>query len=629
MATLAACAAASCVLTSDAQGLVSTGVTPQSAGTVSLVASDGGVSVSGSFTAKAKPDTLAITSKPANGALVGDIAALPFTVQVTAGDGTAAVGRSVTVSVTNGTLAACAAASCVLISDAQGLVSTGVTPQSAGTVGLVASDGGVSVSGSFTAKAKPDTLAITSTPADGALVGDVATLPFTVQVTAGDGSAGPERSVTVSVTNGTLAACNASSCVLTSDVQGLVSSGVTPQSAGTVSLVASDGSVSVSAFFSAKSKPDMLAITSTPANGALVGDVAALPFTVQVTAGDGSAGTGRSVTVSVTNGTLAACAASSCVLISDAQGMVSTGVTAQSAGTVGLVASDGSVSVSGSFTARAKPDTLAIISTPANGALVGDVAALPFTVQVTAGDGSAGAGRSVTVSVTNGSLAACSAGSCVLTADANGTVSSGVIPSSAGTVTLSASEASVVVTASFFAAAKPDELAIVSAPPAQAYVGDTVAARLRVLLADGVTPAAGKTLAFALTGGSGSGSATLGGCAGTPCTAVSDAAGYVAITLTAVAEGTVTVTVNEPAGGSNTVELSFAAQPRPDSMVLVSAPAGSGLVGDPMAVAFVVRVLEGDGATAAAGRTVNVHGERGQRELRGLRRRACAACRRT
>ena len=600
-ARLSACGAATCMVLTDANGVAGSGVTPLAPGAITLLAADGNVTQAASFTALARPDVLSIVSAPQNGAWVGVAAAQAFTARLTLADGvTADAGKAVVLSGNNVDLAVCGAAMCSLVTDANGLVTTPVTPLAPGSITLSATAGALTQSVSFTAANRPDTITVQTLPADGSAVGNVAAVPFAVQVLAGDGSSGAGRSVTLTVTNGTLTACGAATCVLMADAQGVVRSGVVPQSAGTVGLLASDGSVSASASFTAVARPDVLTVVSVPANGSLAGDVAAVPFAVRVTAGDGSVAAGESVTVNVTNAVLVACGAASCMLTSDAKGMVSTGVSPQSAGMVSLTAIDGSVAVSASFTAAAKPDVLTVVSVPPDGSLAGEVAAVPFAVRVTAGDGSEAAGRSVTVSVTNAVLAACSAASCALTSDAQGMVSTGITPASAGTVNLSASDAAISVAASFTAASRPDVIVLNARPPAEANVGDAVAATLRVLLADGVTPAAGRTVIFTQAGAS----VLLGGCQGSPCSAVTDAGGTIAVTLTAVAEGTVTVVASEPAGGSNTVELSFTAKARPDSMVLVSAPAGSGLAGDAMPVAFAVRVLEGDGVTPAAGRSV-------------------------
>ena len=300
-ASLGGCASI-CSLISDVNGLVSVPVTPLAAGTVMLLGTLGNSTQSVSFLAAVRPDVVSVLSSPGNGALVGDVAAGLFTVQVRAGDGvTVGAGRSVTLSVTNGsaTFMACNSASCALVADGQGKVTSWVVPGSAGAITLLAVDGNVTAAVTFNALAKPDGLVLVSSPANGSWVGSVAAVPFAVRVLKGDGVT-PDvgRSVAVTVSAG--------SAVLTgagvSDGNGLVSIGVTPLAAGSISLTAALGSMMQTATFTAAMRPDTMQVVSVPANGALVGDVAGAVFAVRVFAGDGSAAVGRSVTLSVTNG---------------------------------------------------------------------------------------------------------------------------------------------------------------------------------------------------------------------------------------------------------------------------------------------------------------------------------------
>ena len=483
-AALGACGgAASCTLTSDANGRISTTVTPSAAGAIALLAVDGSASVSSSFTAVNQPDILQVISAPANGALVGDAAAAPFTLKVLAADGvTAQAGKTITFSVRAGSalFGACAQNSCTLTSDANGLVSSAVTPTAAGTVTLVAADGTVTQSVSFVAAAKPDVLRVVSAPSSGAFVGTSASPAFAVQVVRGDGSGlAAGVNVTLTVTNGSavFAACNgASMCALVTDASGTVSSGVTPLTAGTITLSAADGALTQTVSFTAVNRPDVLSIVGAPANGAWVGVAAAQPFTVRLTQADGiTPDVGKTVILSGNNVSLAACGASTCSLVTDANGQVSTSVTPLVAGSITLSATFGALQQSVSFTAADRPDTLTVQTVPANGSEVGSVAAVPFAVQVLAGTGSPAPGRSVTISVTNASLAACGAAACVLTADAQGYVQSGVTPLSAGTVGLVASDGPVSVSASFTATARPDVLTVKSVPANGALVGDVAA----------------------------------------------------------------------------------------------------------------------------------------------------------
>ena len=128
------------------------------------------VSLTMQFNATSLPDVLQVVTAPVSGGYTGQTSAVPFAVQTLFNGGTTPVsGKTVTVSVTNGaaTLAACAgAASCSLATDANGMISTPVTPLAAGTITLQVNDGGVIASASFTATAAPvDHYAVTGSAA--------------------------------------------------------------------------------------------------------------------------------------------------------------------------------------------------------------------------------------------------------------------------------------------------------------------------------------------------------------------------------------------------------------------------------------------------------------------------------
>ena len=556
---LGACGASSCTLATDVNGFVSTTVTPVAAGTVTLLATTGALTQAAAFTAVSRPDTISVLSIPANGSVAGSVAAVPFSVQVLAGDGSIAVGRSVTMTVTNAILTACGAATCLLTSDAKGDVTSGVAPLQAGTVNLTASEGAVSVSASFVANAPPDVLQIVSVPANGSLAGKAAAVPFAVQVLAGDGSIAVGRSVTMTVTNAILTTCGAATCLLTSDTKGDVTSGVIPLQAGTVNLTASEGAVSASASFIANAPPDVLQVVSVPANGSIAGKAAAVPFTVQVVAWDGSPAVGRSVMVAVTNGTLIACGAETCVLSSDAKGDVTSGVIPLQAGTVSLTASEGAVLAAASFVAGASPDNLSVASVPANGSLAGSAAAIPFSVHDADTGGSPVSGRSVTMVVTNAILGACGASTCLLTTDSNGNVSTAVTPSSAGVVNLQASEGAASVTASFMADARPDLLQVISTPGVSVHAGATAASpfAVKVLLGDGSTPAVGIAVTFSALGG-GTGAVRFGACGGSSCVVATDASGTASTPVEGVTAGALNLLATaDPASGAGSTSWAF------------------------------------------------------------------------
>lgn len=87
----------------------------------------------------------------------------------------------------------------------------------------------------------------------------------------------------------------------------------------------------------------------------------------------------------------------------------------------------------------------------------------------------------------------------------------------------------------------------------------------QVLTSDGVTPAAGATVTFAITQG-----AALLGCGAASCTLTTDAAGHASTTILPTAAGTITVTATEQSGG-NSVTLTLSAA-NPTLSVTIAQP---------------------------------------------------------
>ena len=458
---LNACGLPTCVLIADSNGTVTTTVTPLLPGTVTLLALGGGGTVSTAFAADTPPDTLHITSTPANGSYANRVAAAPFALQVLLGDGvTPASGASVTLAAAGATLGACGLSTCVVIADASGSASTSVTPSAIGPVQLTASAGGGTATASFTSAAvPPDALHVTTQPANGSYAARTAATPFTVQTLLGDTN-GPAAgaSVTLSAANATFGACGLSTCLLTADANGAISTTVNPTTTGTVQLTASAGGGTTTTTFTAVAVPsDTLQVISHPADGSYVARTAASPFTVQVLLGDtGGPAIGIPVTIFATGATFGACGSTTCTLTTDSTGTISTTVTPTAAGTVTLTASAGGGTVTTTFTAAAvPPDTMQVLSHPADGSYAGSVAATRFAVQTLLGDTNGpAAGASVTVTASNATLGACGTSTCIFTADSTGTISTTVTPLAAGPVGLLATAGGGTVSSSFNAAAR-------------------------------------------------------------------------------------------------------------------------------------------------------------------------------
>src|SRR5258705_4549812 len=104
--------------------------------------STGGTTVMTQALSYAAPGTtLSLLTAPAGTVIVGQQAAVPFAVQVLQADGvTPVVGEAVTFTATAGAVqfAACGAATCILHTDANGIASTLVTPQTSGAITLQA-----------------------------------------------------------------------------------------------------------------------------------------------------------------------------------------------------------------------------------------------------------------------------------------------------------------------------------------------------------------------------------------------------------------------------------------------------------------------------------------------------------
>ncbi len=87
------------------------------------------------------PDQMVLVSAPSGTVAVGTAAAVPFAVRMLLGDGvTPVAGLPVTFSIASGSalLGPCAAATCVVLTDATGLASSTVTPTAFGTMTMQA-----------------------------------------------------------------------------------------------------------------------------------------------------------------------------------------------------------------------------------------------------------------------------------------------------------------------------------------------------------------------------------------------------------------------------------------------------------------------------------------------------------
>ncbi len=558
----AACGTNVCTTTSNYLGIAGLPVNTSKTGTYTIQASFGTVTQTTTMTVATHTYQLKIVSIPGNNAVTGVVAASPFTVQVLEDGVTPAAGIAVTMtSAVNGAdLNVCNAADCTVFTDGNGMASSTVTPLRAGALSLSAGYLDTVVTGTFTAAGVQESMRIVAQPAaSGAVVGDGQFLE--VQLIGPDGvTPVAYRRMTYVVTGGPFAftSCLVATCEVPTDGSGYAAIAGAAWGAGAVTITVTDGEATQTIGFIAVAKADVLRLISAPASGGYAGLVEAIPFKVQAFFSDGvTPVSGRNVTVSVTGGqaTFAGCAgAASCTLVADATGTVSTLVTPLAAGMITLTAVDGEVSVSSSFTAIARPDTMRLVSAPAGASYVGDVTASPLRVQVLAGDGvTPEAGKSVVFSATVGTVrfGACGGSSCTLITGADGTASTTVTPLAAGSVVLQAVEGSLVQTASFTAVAKPDQMLLVSVPEATVRVGGTTSSALavKVVLADGLTPVQGISVVFTASSVYG-GVVNFGACGRTSCTLVTGADGTASTAVAGVASGAVSLvaSANVPTG---------------------------------------------------------------------------------
>jgi len=152
--------------------------------------STGGTTVMTQALSYAAPvTTLSLLTAPAGTVIVGQQATVPFAVQVLQADGvTPVVGETVSFMTTTGAVqfAACGAATCTLHTDANGIASTLVTPETSGAITLQASGVDGTAVASFTAITQVRT-ATAVQPVEYVAAG--ATVAWTPQLNVGDNTA--------------------------------------------------------------------------------------------------------------------------------------------------------------------------------------------------------------------------------------------------------------------------------------------------------------------------------------------------------------------------------------------------------------------------------------------------------
>ncbi len=577
------------------------------------------------YDAAALPDAMELISAPASPVFTGTPAAVPFAVQVVAGDGvTPLAGQTVMFSATLGSVqfGACGAATCNVVTDANGMASTAVTPTGAGSVTIQAADGGLLQTANFSAQTSPASIKVLSAPSGSVPVGAVAAAPFRVELLKADGrTAIPGELVTFSVTAGaaTFSGCNAAPCSVVTNSSGQASVAVTPTAAGAITLQAADGGLVQTASFSGISTPDILTLTQVPnATGYVdqqVGQIGA-----RLTLPDGVTPVQYvPVQLSAPPGILfTQCLSNVCTLDTDYFGGIGTNVEATQTGTFTLEVSYGALSQTTTVTVGQRTMQLSVITAPSGSLPVDVQAAVPFSAQLLDDYGNPAAGQQVVLggSLADVSLNCKSVGSCVLTTDENGMVSALVTPLVPGTIVLTAVYGSLQASASFTAVGPGASLTVTAAPPAQVPVGTTVHFTLLALAADGVTPVA-NTAAWATLV---SGSFAFNGCQTGFCKFYTNAQGVVDISGASFTQGMVTLSVTV---GVLTQSTTFTVVPIVDVMNVVTAPTGSVIVGSAASAPFAVQVTTAGNGSPVSGQ--NVTFSLAPQSTAGVKIGACAA----
>ena len=250
-------------------------------------------------------------------------------------------------------------------------------------------------------------------------------------------------------------------------------------------------------------------LVSAPRRPARWGTAMGSPFTVQILGQDGSGGgtaaAGERVTFAAVSGTVSfgPCAAATCVVVTDAQGMASVTVTPQTTGTVQLRANDGSgagATQTVSFTAQSAVGSIAVLSAPTGAQPATVTSGTAFAVKVVGPDGTTGlGGRAVVFSVTSGvaTFGGCFSTPCTVMTDGNGVASVTVTPGAEGAITLMAASGGAQKTVNFTGSSNQDVLRVLRTPTAKVFVGDNAGKfGVQLLRVDGTTPEYSKPIVF-------------------------------------------------------------------------------------------------------------------------------------
>lgn len=552
--------------------------------------------------------TMRVVSAPTGTAYVENTTGVPFAVQLIGSDGrTPVAGASVIFSATSGSVqwSACPSATCTVVTDANGMATTGVTPLNAGAVTIQAADGALLQLASFSATAQAGSMALLSAPGGNLPVTMQAITPFTVRVLDGRGNGMGGRAVAFTVPQGsaTFSGCSAQACTVMTDGSGTASVNVTPTATGAVTLLATNGDLRQSVQLTAVGNQDTMEVTVAPPATVYAGDYGG-SFAVRLLRYDGSPDFGQQVVFTASSDiTIVQCASGVCPQTTDGSGGAVISLQTHGTGTFTVQAAFGAVTRSVSVTAVEHTYVLKLISAPSGNVPIGTTAPVPFSAQLLQDGVTPVANLDVGVSGPNDAvvLNACNGlGLCRLFTDGNGMISTPVTPTRAGVITLSAASEPNVVTASFTATGPVETMRVVSQPGSNGVlVGDPVTLAIQLIGSDGVTVYPNKIVNVMVTDGS----YVTSGCRFGSCLYRTNSNGLLTLDGAAITAGAISVVFADELTSQT---ISFMASSKPDVMQLVSAPSSGGNAGAEASTPFAVKVLYGDGITLAAGRNVTV-----------------------
>ena len=574
------------------------------------------------------PNVIKLISAPSGTVFIGAIysgsnpAPPPFAVQIFGPDGVTPVpGESVTFSATAGSVqfVACpnSSGTCTVTTDANGIASAPVSPQAAGAITLLATDGSLTQTVSFTAELQAGSINIWLAPSGSVPVGQQQLIALNELTTTGQWLPSRNLSFTVPVGSATFAGCASSACTITTNTSGSGLMWVTPTAAGPITIQIADGSVTSSISFTAFGDVETLQVVATPSPAVFPPNNSGT-FSVQLLHQNGTPDTGGSVTFSASPGvSLYPCLTNVCTISTAYWGQVTVGVSAAQPGTYTVEAtyqsSTQTLTQSSSFTVLATTQQIRILSAPSGTVPVGQAAATPFTAQLLQNGATPMANMAVTLAAPSGtvSFANCPAGhpACFLITDANGIVSSPLTPLVPGVITLSAVYAGSTATTTFNAAGPGRTMNLIS-PPTQVWVGDPITLNAQVIAPGGLAGFAGDLVQFAVL----SGNFTFTDWPYQPRLVATDGNGFVSEFGVATAPGTISIQASD---GTVTQVFTFQASLRPDILRLVNQPADGAPVGSPASTPLSVQVLLADGVTVVPGRSAIVSVTSGSATLSG------------